>query len=450
MIKAPAGAAAQRGSSVNVIEDVTEVKRAELAQRFLAQAGARARLLARLRADARADRRARRAAARRLVRVTHADAAIACGRVAVAHVDPAKVALRPRVPGALPDAARRADGAAHVLRDGTSQRRQRHHDELLAAGRARTRSSAAAARRLGMRAVDDRADARRGRRRSASITFASAESGRSFSEDDLELAEELGRRAGTAVENARLYRERSHIARHAAARAAARRAAARSPACGSRRSTARPGEENLVGGDFYDAFPTADGLDAARRRRHRPRRRGRRADRAGAAHAAHGGPTAARRSRAPRCEQLNQTLADAARAHAVHGRDRPCHRRRPRDVFCAGHPQPLLIRGGEPRAVGRFGPMLGAWSDSRWQPESLVLEPGDVLVLYTDGVTDAEGEQERFGDERLLGRAARRDGRRRRRRRHRSRAERVPGGSAGRRHRRAGTRPTGQSCLTCR
>ena len=52
--------------------------------------------------------------------------------------------------------------------------------------------------------------------------------------------------------------------------------------------------------------------------------------------------------------------------------------------------------------MGRFGPMLGAWSDSRWQPETLVLEPGDVLVLYTDGVTDAEGEDGRFGDERLL------------------------------------------------
>jgi serine phosphatase RsbU (regulator of sigma subunit) len=44
---------------------------------------------------------------------------------------------------------------------------------------------------------------------------------------------------------------------------------------------------------------------------------------------------------------------------------------------------------------------LGAWRDARWEPESLVLEPGDVLVLYTDGVTDAAGEDGRFGDERL-------------------------------------------------
>ena len=100
-------------------------------------------------------------------------------------------------------------------------------------------------------------------------------------------------------------------------------------------------------------------------------------------------------------QQLNETLADRRELT-------PCTvaivhvTAQTTDVFCAGHPRPLLIRDGEPRPVGRFGPMLGAWSDSRWQPETLVLEPGDVLVLYTDGVTDAEGEDGRFGDERLL------------------------------------------------
>src|SRR4029453_10788686 len=45
------------------------------------------------------------------------------------------------------------------------------------------------------------------------MTFCTAESRRRLDEHDLELAEELGRRAGGAVENARLYEERSHIAR---------------------------------------------------------------------------------------------------------------------------------------------------------------------------------------------------------------------------------------------
>ncbi len=46
-----------------------------------------------------------------------------------------------------------------------------------------------------------------GGRAAAAVTFAAAESGRRFSEDDLRLAEELARRAAVAIENARLYRE---------------------------------------------------------------------------------------------------------------------------------------------------------------------------------------------------------------------------------------------------
>ncbi len=71
-------------------------------------------------------------------------------------------------------------------------------------------------------------------------------------------------------------------------------------------------------------------------------------------------------------------------------------------VLCAGHPQPMLVRDGRVRAVGHFGPVLGAWADSRWRADRIDLEPGDVLVLYTDGVTDTVGDGERFGDTRLL------------------------------------------------
>ena len=46
-----------------------------------------------------------------------------------------------------------------------------------------------------------------GDRAAAAVTFAAAESGRRFTEDDLRLAEELARRAGVAIVNAELYRE---------------------------------------------------------------------------------------------------------------------------------------------------------------------------------------------------------------------------------------------------
>jgi len=47
--------------------------------------------------------------------------------------------------------------------------------------------------------------------------------------------------------------------------------------------------------------------------------------------------------------------------------------------------------------------VLGVVEDAAWKQETVHLVPGDTLVLYTDGVTDAEDEQESFfGHERLL------------------------------------------------
>ena len=52
----------------------------------------------------------------------------------------------------------------------------------------------------------------------------------------------------------------------------------------------------------------------------------------------------------------------------------------------------------------------GAFDGERWPAAPVVLEPGDLLVLYTDGVTDAMGEDERFGEERLREALGRLDG----------------------------------------
>jgi serine phosphatase RsbU (regulator of sigma subunit) len=230
------------------------------------------------------------------------------------------------------------------------------------------------------------------------ITFASAESGRMFSTEDLRLAEELGRRAGIAVENARLYRERSQIAA-TLQRGLLPDALPHIP--GLRLSSLyRPaGAENLVGGDFYDAFPTEAGWmllvgDVTGRGAEAAAQTGQARHTLRTAGQLLSDPAAA-------LHQLNQALVDRRELA-------PCTvailhvTARTTEVLCAGHPQPLLIRGGEPRPVGRHGPILGAWDDARWEAESLALEPGDVLVLYTDGVTDAVGPGERFGDERLL------------------------------------------------
>ena len=71
----------------------------------------------------------------------------------------------------------------------------------------------------------------------------------------------------------------------------------------------------------------------------------------------------------------------------------------------AGHEPPLLVPGdgGTIRSVEGGGPLLGAFPELGVGDVEVQLEPGDQLVLYTDGVTDARSAAgERFGKTRLL------------------------------------------------
>jgi PAS domain S-box-containing protein len=72
-------------------------------------------------------------------------------------------------------------------------------------------------------------------------------------------------------------------------------------------------------------------------------------------------------------------------------------------LAAGGHPFPLLVRAGAPaREVEVTGMLLGVEADPVLRPVSLSLAPGDVLVLYTDGVVDARSAAgQRFGEERL-------------------------------------------------
>ena len=69
----------------------------------------------------------------------------------------------------------------------------------------------------------------------------------------------------------------------------------------------------------------------------------------------------------------------------------------------AGHNPPYLFRyhrGRRAKALRRTGPPLGILEDARWTRRSLKIEPGETLVLYTDGVTEAMNSQgDFFGDE---------------------------------------------------
>jgi len=75
-------------------------------------------------------------------------------------------------------------------------------------------------------------------------------------------------------------------------------------------------------------------------------------------------------------------------------------------VYCnAGHPPPLLVRGGDHQKVielNRTGMPLGLFKNESWERGEVKLGVGDVLVLYTDGFSEAQNAQGAFfGDSRL-------------------------------------------------
>jgi PAS domain S-box-containing protein len=237
------------------------------------------------------------------------------------------------------------------------------------------------------------------------MTFVCAESGRSYDEADLRLAEDIAARAALALDNARLYRERDRVANTlqqsmlpgplpeiAGLELSARYRAA--------------GEGIDVGGDFYDVFesgadtwsfvigdvcgkgPTAATLASAARYTVR---------------------TAAMRSRRP--SNVLRTLNAALQRHV----EEPwfctvCYARlrRTQDgirltVSSGGHPLPIVLRGdGSIESVGRPGTLLGVFDHVDVADVVVDLRPGDTIVFFTDGVTDERRDGVAFGDERLV------------------------------------------------
>jgi sigma-B regulation protein RsbU (phosphoserine phosphatase) len=68
----------------------------------------------------------------------------------------------------------------------------------------------------------------------------------------------------------------------------------------------------------------------------------------------------------------------------------------------AGHPAPILLGTCSGQLLQAGGPPLGIFPDTEFQVGRLILQPGDMMVLYSDGITDAgENSGRRFGEARL-------------------------------------------------
>jgi PAS domain S-box-containing protein len=226
-----------------------------------------------------------------------------------------------------------------------------------------------------------------------------------FRQEILELAEDLSRRAALALDNARLYSERTAISQSL------------------QRSLLPPelphvdgveveviyraaGEGNEVGGDFYDLFPIRDGAygfaigdvcgtgpEAAAvtgLARHALRL---------LAREGFGGPAV--------LERLNSAILDeGARSRfltLLYGELWPQEDGSAvLKVVCAGHPLPLRLRqDGTVEPAAEPQPLLGVMDDLELYEQTVTLDPGDVLLCVTDGVTERREGTRMLGDDGL-------------------------------------------------
>lgn len=72
------------------------------------------------------------------------------------------------------------------------------------------------------------------------------------------------------------------------------------------------------------------------------------------------------------------------------------------EVATAGHPAPLVVRAdGSVHRVDVSGPVLGVFAQTTYATVHLELAPGETCLFFTDGVAEAAGRHDRFGEERM-------------------------------------------------
>ena len=183
--------------------DIDDRRRAEQAARFLADASA---TLAALVDEASTLQQVARLAVPHFADWCVVDMAGEDGeprRLAVAHVDPAKVALAHDVHRRYPPNREASTGVFAILHSGKPELVPEVTDEMLAAS-ARDEDHLQIIRKLGLRSyIGVPLPGRDGTL--GVISFVASDSGRHYGPDDLRLAQDLANRAAVAVENARLY-----------------------------------------------------------------------------------------------------------------------------------------------------------------------------------------------------------------------------------------------------
>jgi serine phosphatase RsbU (regulator of sigma subunit) len=390
--------------AINVIEDITTHKRAELAQRFLART-----------ADVLASSLDPDALLVEIANLAVPEIADWCAvevltdagaleRKALAHVNPSVRQRALELASRYPPDPDAPQGVHHVVKTGQPELYPDIPDEMLRAG-AVDEEHYQEMLAIGIRSGIVVPMITRGRTIGA-LTWVNGPSGRRFDTQDVELAQEVARRCATAIENARLYSDRAYIARTLQQSLLP----VELPEIPGIETAARfrpTGEGNEVGGDFYDVFETGNrgwtivmgdvcgkGPDAA----------------AVTALARYTLRAAAMRERLPSrsLAVLNEALLrqrdDRRFCTVAYAYLETLDRGARVGISTGGHPLPLLLRvDGTVEPVGAPGTLLGVVPDPDLEDRAVTLEPGDSLVFFTDGVIESRADSNGVLDERRLG-----------------------------------------------
>jgi sigma-B regulation protein RsbU (phosphoserine phosphatase) len=262
----------------------------------------------------------------------------------------------------------------------------------------------------------DRADDVAGERRIGVLYLDSREKGTFLSGSTRGALETLATEAAVAIENARLYRETMEKAKmEQEMRIAAEIQQALLPKAGHSGAFFRTAASSLpcrsIGGDFYDyvdlptgAFGFALGDVAGK------------------------GPPAALLSammqgifaaQAAASDTPSQTIArvnlalykrgiESRFVTLMYGSLEPDGRL----TYCnAGHNPPLVVGSGGVRRLEVGGPIVGLFEGAVYQEETITLAPGDILLVFSDGVSEAmSATGDEYGEERILAMADRNPG----------------------------------------
>ena len=319
--------------------------------------------------------------------------------LAVAHNDPAKVALAKSFQERYPSDPDSGNGAYQVLRTGESLLVPEVTEEMLAEA-AMDAEQLELIRELNLHSALTVPLKARGRIFGV-ITWVNGEDGRRFGPDDLAFGEDLARRAAIAIDNALLHSELRQVAdRLQEAVLPPALPAIEGWQLGASYSSAG---RVSVGGDFYDAIQVGDGRLAMVI--------GDVMGRGVAAAAAMSQIRAAVRAFAAvnpdpqtllerldtfydrfpseQLVTLLYALADPARDQVV--------------LSCAGHPAPLVIdaNGGAHSVAAARGRLLGVGRAKR-SVVTVPLLPGETLLMFTDGLIERRDEDPQESEQRLV------------------------------------------------